>query len=101
MVHPPKGATMTTIQHQFGQAAIDSIAAFCTADIKTVANYAAEEFSHVSNAQLRTALAKTMYGARWLYKLVLGLLVDGDKSIAHVRTQVLRARLISQREKAS
>lgn len=30
-----------------------------------------------------------MYGARWLYKLGLGLLVDGDESIAHVRTQVI------------
>ena len=48
-----------------------------------------DELSHVTDNALRGALAKTMYGTRWLYKLGLSLLVDGDESIAHVRTQVI------------
>jgi hypothetical protein len=80
---------MTTFQHQFGQAAIDSIVAFSRADIKNTDELYDDEFSHVTNNALRRALAKTMFGTRWLYKLGLGLLVDGDESIAHVRTQVI------------
>ncbi|MCV9938264.1 hypothetical protein OIU35_18090 [Boseaceae bacterium BT-24-1] len=80
---------MTTFQHLFGQAAIDSIKTFSKADIKDVAALQADEFSHVSDAALRRSVAQTMYGSRWLYKLGLGLLVDGIESVAHVRTQVI------------
>ena len=80
---------MTTFQHQFGQAAIDSIIGFCRNDIPTVAHFENNDFAHISDAQLRTAVAKTMYGARWLYKVGLSLLIDGDEAIAHVRTQVI------------
>lgn len=80
---------MATFQHQFGQATIDSIISFCRADIKDVNDLYNEEFSHITDAGLRSAMAKTMFGGRWLYKLGLGLLVDGDEAIAHVRTQVI------------
>lgn len=78
-----------SIQEQFGQAVIEQLTSFARADIKTVAALEAAEFSHVTDAPLRHALAQTMYGARWVYKLGLALLTEGDERIAHVRTQVL------------
>ncbi len=80
---------LPTIQEQFGQAAIDAFVDFCRADIRPVPDLEANEFSHVSNPDLRRYLAQTFYGARWLYKLGLGVLVQGDEGIAHVRTQVI------------
>lgn len=80
---------MPTIQEQFGQAAIDAFVNFCRADIRPVADLEANEFSHVTDPALRQYLAQTFYGARWLYKLGLGVLVQGDEGIAHVRTQVI------------
>lgn len=81
--------TLPTIQEQFGQAAINAFVDFCRADIRPVADLEANEFSHVADPALRRYLAQTFYGARWLYKLGLGVLVQGDESIAHVRTQVI------------
>lgn len=80
---------MSTIQHQFGQAAIDAVTEFCRADIKDVAALEADEFSHIRDVQLRRALARTFYGARWLYKVGLSLLIDGDEGTAHGRTQLI------------
>lgn len=80
---------MSTIQEQFGQAAIDAFVKFCRADICAVADLETNEFLHVSDPALRRYLAQTFYGARWLYKLGLGVLVQGDEAIAHVRTQVI------------
>ncbi|WP_103333251.1 hypothetical protein [Pseudotabrizicola formosa] len=80
---------MPTIQEQFGQAAINTFVDFCRADIRAVADLEAVEFAHVADPALRRYLAQTHYGARWLYKLGLSVLVQGDESIAHVRTQVI------------
>lgn len=80
---------MPTIQEKFGQAAIDAFVEFCRADIRSVAELEADEFSHVTDQALRRYVAQTFYGARWLYKLGLGVLVQGDEAIAHVRTQVI------------
>lgn len=80
---------MATIQEQFGQASINAFVEFCRADIRSVAELEAVEFSHVADPALRGYVAQTFYGARWLYKLGLGMLVQGDEAIAHVRTQVI------------
>jgi hypothetical protein len=77
------------IQEQFGQAMMTQVAIFAKTDIKSVAALAANEYSHIADADLRNALAQTHYGTRWLYKLGLALLVDGDESSAHVRTQII------------
>lgn len=79
----------TNIQEEFGRAVVDSIVGFARQDIPQVADFEAESFSHVKNQAVRGALARTMYGARWLYKLGLALVVSGDESIAHVRVQVI------------
>lgn len=46
-------------------------------------------FSHVGDAQLQKVLAETLYGARWIYKLGLALLVRDVEQMAHVRQQVV------------
>jgi len=81
--------SLPTIQEQFGQAAINAFVEFCRADIRSVVDLEANEFGHVADLALRRYLAQTFYGARWLYKLGLGVLVQGDEGIAHVRTQVI------------
>lgn len=83
------GGAMARIQEQFGQRVIDSLAEFARQDIASVADLEANDFAFVHDADLRAAIARTMYGARWLYKLGLALLVSGDESIAHVRIQVV------------
>lgn len=79
----------TNIQEEFGRAVVDSIVKFARQDIPPIADLEAESFSHVKNQAVRGALARTMYGTRWLYKLGLALVVSGDESIAHVRVQVI------------
>lgn len=77
------------IQEQFGQAIIDAMAKFAKNDIKDVAALEADEFSHVADPAMKTALAETLYGARWLYKLGLALLANNQEQFAHVRAQIV------------
>lgn len=77
------------IQEQFGQEIIDAMARFAKRDIKEPAALAADEFSHVQDGALRTALSETLYGARWLYKLGLALLANNVEQFAHVRAQII------------
>jgi hypothetical protein len=77
------------IQEQFGQEIIDAMARFAKRDIKEATELAVDEFSHVSDPELRTALAETLYGARWLYKLGLALLANDNEQYAHVRAQII------------
>ena len=77
------------IQEQFGQAIIDAMANFAKKDIKDTAALEADEFSHVADPAMRTALAETLYGARWLYKLGLALLANNQEQFAHVRAQII------------
>jgi len=77
------------IQEQFGENVIGSFVNFCRADIAETSELQEGLFGHIEDADLRRYLAQTYYGARWLYKIGLGLLVDGDEAIAHVRTQVI------------
>jgi hypothetical protein len=77
------------IQEQYGDAMLTALHAFCEADLDPVDQLEASHFSHVDESGLRRALAETMYGARWIYKLGLALLVRDDKQLAHVRAQVI------------
>jgi hypothetical protein len=77
------------IQEQFGQEIIDAMARFAKRDIKEPAALAADEFSHIHDAALKQALAETLYGTRWLYKLGLALLANNVEQFAHVRAQII------------
>ncbi len=77
------------IQEQFGQVFIDAMASFAKKDIKTTNELESDEFSHVQNQDIRQALAETLYGARWLYKLGLALLATDKEQYAHVRAQII------------
>jgi len=77
------------IQEQFGQEIIDAMARFAKKDIRSAADLETNEFSHVSNPDMRRALSETLYGARWLYKLGLALLANNQEQFAHVRAQII------------
>ena len=68
---------------------IDAMASFAKKDIKTTDELESDEFSHVQNQDIRQALAETLYGARWLYKLGLALLATDKEQYAHVRAQII------------
>jgi hypothetical protein len=77
------------IQEQFGQEIIDAMARFAKRDIKEPAALEADEFAHVADNDMRRALAETLYGTRWLYKLGLALLASNQEQFAHVRAQII------------
>ena len=77
------------IQEQFGEAVIAAVTDFAKRDLKGVDALELDEFDHVADPQLRRALAETFYGARWIYKIGLALLVKDEEQMAHVRSQVL------------
>src|SRR3990170_3389411 len=75
------------IQEQFGEHVIDAFATFARADIRTPDELEAAEFSHVSDASLRQALAQVFYGVRWIYKLGLALLTVKEERADDVARQ--------------
>jgi hypothetical protein len=77
------------IQEKFGQDVMNLVSSFAKADLRDSATLAADEFSHVGDPYLKQALAETLYGSRWLYKLGLGLWVQNQELFAHVRAQVI------------
>ena len=77
------------VQEQFGDAIIEAVAMFARSDLPTVDQLKKDDFSHVRDSGLRDALAETFYGARWIYKLGLALLVKDAEQLAHVRAQVM------------
>src|ERR1700688_1031186 len=77
------------IQEQFGDTIINAVREFARADIFNIPKIESNFFSHVSDAALRKTLAETLYGARWIYKLGLALLVQDEEQMAHVRCQVI------------
>ncbi len=76
------------IQEQFGDAVISAVADFCRKDIKTVSEYNTQ-MAFIADANYRDAVSRTLYGARWIYKIGLALLVNNDEEIAHVRAQII------------
>jgi hypothetical protein len=79
----------TPVQNALGNAVIASVSDFAKSDIRTVAQLVSVEFCHVGDSGLRKSIAEIFYGARWLYKLGLVLLVKDEEQFAHVRAQVL------------
>ena len=77
------------IQEQFGQVMIDAVNSFARQDLQTVAAVEAANFPHIGDVALRHRLAETLYGARWIYKLGLALLVRDAEQVAHVRAQLI------------
>lgn len=77
------------IQEAFGETVIETFRAFARADLDDVVNLEATLFSHIAETDLRKNLAETLYGARWIYKLGLALLVKDVEQLAHVRTQIV------------
>ncbi len=77
------------VQENLGEAFIEAIAKFAKSDLPAPDQLKANEFSHVSDQGLRDTLSETFYGARWIYKLGLALLVKDAEQMAHVRTQVM------------
>jgi hypothetical protein len=84
------------IQEKFGQDIMDLVANFAKADLSDPQTLVANEFSHVEDAALRLALAETLYGARWLYKLGLSLWVQNHELFAHVRAQIIDYGSVSE-----
>lgn len=77
------------IQEQFGETMLEAMREFARRDLGNPAEYELNFFNHVGDGTLRTTLAETMYGARWIYKLGLALLVKDAEQLAHVRAQIL------------
>lgn len=84
------------IQENFGEVVIQAIGQFAKADLPTVQYLEQNEFSHVADANLKRALAETFYGARWIYKVGLALLVKDEEQMAHVRAQILDYGAVSE-----
>lgn len=76
------------IQEQFGQVIIDAVSQFAAVDLQSPSTLEAGSFSHVGDAKLRRRLCEVFYGARWIYKLGLALLVKDQRQSAHVRAQI-------------
>jgi hypothetical protein len=77
------------VREQLGTATIASVCAFARATIRTSAKADRSIFSHVADADLRSAMSRTLYGTRWVYKLQLALTLEGEERAAHLRLQVL------------
>lgn len=77
------------IQEQFGQQVIEAFAEFARSDLKSPGDLAADEFSHIADADLRRRLSEVFYGVRWIYKLGLALLTKDAERAAHVRAQIV------------
>jgi len=78
-----------SIQEHFGQSVINSFVEFCRSDIPSASTLENQKFDHIDDPDLKKYLSQTYYGARWVYKIGLGLLSEGDEAISHVRTQVI------------
>lgn len=77
------------IQEQFGETIIAAVRQFARADLQDVPALEFAYFTHVSDLAQRKVLAETLYGARWIYKLGLALLVKDEEQLAHVRAQII------------
>jgi hypothetical protein len=84
------------IQELSGTTIIDAVRDFARADIFDVPQIERQFFSHVADAALRRTLVETLWGARWIYKLGLALLVQDEEQMAHVRCQVIDYRSVCE-----
>ena len=77
------------VQEILGSGLMEVVRAFARRDAGTVTGFEQNEFAHVADPSLRTTLAATLYGARWIYGLSKATMVDGIERNAHVRTQLI------------
>jgi len=77
------------IPEHFGKAVMDAVSDFARNGIADPAALDAKWFEHIKDDNVRAAICDTFYGARWIYKVGLALLVDGKEQYAHVRAQVI------------
>ena len=77
------------IQESFGESIILAIHGFAESEMDDVKTNEKKYLSHVDDAKFRQTLAETLFGARWIYKLGLALLVKDEKQMAHVRAQLI------------
>lgn len=77
------------IQEQFGESIIAAVHTFAEADMPSSHEIEKKYLFHISDPKFRTTLAETLFGARWIYKLGLALLVEDEKQMAHVRAQLV------------
>lgn len=77
------------IQEQFGARVIQAFTEFARVDLKSADEMVRDEFSHVSDADMRRCMAQVLYGSRWIYKLGLATLARDEERAAHVRAQLV------------
>lgn len=77
------------VQEQFGQAIIDAVVQFAASDLERPTVIQTTHLAHISDAALQQRLSEVWYGARWIYKLGLALLVKDEEQMAHVRAQII------------
>jgi hypothetical protein len=77
-----------SVREALGDKLMEAVQSFARRDMDSVADLENKHFRFVKDASLREQIAKTFYGARWLYKLGLALLARDEELGAHVRAQV-------------
>ena len=77
------------VQEQFGEKIIKAVGDFARDEMDDIPTLEGKYLFHVGNAGFRRTLAETLYGARWIYKLGLALLVTDAEQMAHVRAQLI------------
>ena len=77
------------VTERIGKGVMDVFLEFSRKELKSVHQLELEEFCHITDGGFRKTLAETFYGARWIYKLGLVLLVKDVEQMAHVRSQVI------------
>jgi hypothetical protein len=77
------------VPEQFGNAMIKAVREFAHNEIPDTVDLDENWFEHVKNVDTRNAICETYYGARWLYRIGLALLVSDIERFAHVRAQII------------
>src|SRR5208283_203704 len=67
---------------------IDAFSQFAAIDLEKPVDLETKRLFHIGDANLRKRLSEVLYGARWIYKLGLALLVRNEEQAAHVRAQI-------------
>jgi hypothetical protein len=84
-----KAIGQQTVRLVIGQSVMDAVTEFALLDEPSVEHLEADTFRRVKDPRLRNALARTLFGARWLYKLGLVTYATSDRRAAHIRAQLI------------
>jgi hypothetical protein len=63
---------------------------YCTKDLPGDLQWHVDQFSFVSNSELRKRLGRAFYSARYIYKLMEALLASGDEVHPFVKFQIIQ-----------